>query len=219
MSILVPDETNAEVDVLPRIDLSDPTLYINRELSWIEFNGRCRPGRSRRCTAPAAERVKFLAIFSSNLDEFFMIRVSGLKDQIAAGVTNTPPDGMTPTQQFAAIREKLLPLVDEQRRIYQEDLLPELAAAGVEILDYADLDETSRDWLRDYFNAQIFPVLTPLAFDPGRPFPHISNLSLNLAVSVCDPKDERRFARLKVPTSLPRLVALEERHVMSGWKT
>jgi polyphosphate kinase len=209
MAILVPDETKAEVDALPRIDLSDPALYINRELSWIEFNRRVMDEASDP-RHPLLERVKFVAIFSSNLDEFFMIRVSGLKDQIAAGVTNTPPDGMTPTQQLAAIREKLLPLMDEQRRIYQQDLLPGLAAAGVEILDSTQLDEAGRDWLRDYFNAQIFPVLTPLAFDPGRPFPHISNLSLNLAVSVCDPKGERRFARLKVPTSLPRLVALEE---------
>ncbi|HEX9118884.1 MAG TPA: polyphosphate kinase 1, partial [Anaerolineae bacterium] len=189
-------------------DLRDPALYLNRELSWIEFNRRVLE-EAEDSRHPLLERVKFVSIFSSNLDEFFMIRVSGLKDQLAAGVTNTPPDGMTPAQQLAEIRSRLLPSMIAQQRCFHEELLPALAAAGIEILEYGALSSAECDWLRNYFNAEIFPVLTPLAFDPGRPFPHISNLSLNLAVSVVDPKGERRFARLKVPSTLPRLVPLE----------
>ncbi len=191
------------------INLKDPSLYFNRELSWIEFNRRVlEEAKDKR--HPLLERVKFLAIFSSNLDEFFMIRVSGLKDQIAAGVVNVPPDGMTPTQQLQQIRAQVLPLQQEQRRVFYNDVLPELEAAGIRIQRYVDLQDTDCDRLRAMFQAEILPVLTPLAFDPGRPFPHISNLSLNLAVTVRDRKGEQHFSRIKVPTTLPRLMSLED---------
>ena len=192
------------------VDLKDPSLYFNRELSWIEFNRRVLD-EARDARHPLLERVKFLAIFSSNLDEFFMIRVSGLKDQIAAGVVNVPPDGMTPSQQLQQIRAMVLPMMAEQRHIFYEDILPALRAEGIYIHHYDELDDADCDRLRAYFQAEMLPVLTPLAFDPGRPFPHISNLSLSLAVTVVDrKKGERHFARIKVPTSLPRLVPLED---------
>jgi polyphosphate kinase len=194
---------------IPDIDLKDPALYFNRELSWIEFNRRVLE-EVQDVRHPLLERVKFLAIFSSNLDEFFMIRVSGLKDQIEAGVVNLPPDGMTPTQQLERIRAIVLPMMQEQRRILYEDLLPQLDAAGIQIYRYADLADADCDWLRAYFQAEILPVLTPLGVDTGRPFPHISNLSLNLAVMVRSAKGEELFARVKVPPSLPRLLPLED---------
>jgi polyphosphate kinase len=190
------------------IDLKDPALYFNRELSWIEFNRRVLE-EAQDPRQPLLERVKFLAIFSSNLDEFFMIRVSGLKDQVSAGVTNTPPDGLTPHEQLAAIRNAVLPLMQALGRCYHGAVLPALAAAGIYLLQPEKLCAEERDFLRDYFQSEILPVLTPLAFDPGRPFPHISNLSLNLAVTVRDPRGGTHFARIKVPTSLPRLVPLD----------
>jgi polyphosphate kinase len=193
------------------LDLRDSSLYHNRELSWLEFNRRvldeAADGRH-----PLLERVKFLAIFSSNLDEFFMIRVSGLKDQIAAGVTAVPADGMTPVEQLAEIRARTLPMLEQQRRYFYDDIIPALDAAGIHILHYAQLSQEEQDRLRAYFEAHVLPVLTPLAFDPGRPFPHISNLSLNLGVWVRDPGGEQHFARVKMPTSLPRLVPVEDGH-------
>ncbi len=194
---------------LPVADLKDHALYFNRELSWIEFNRRVLE-EAQDSRNPLLERVKFLAIFSSNLDEFFMIRVSGLKDQISAGVVNLPPDGMTPAQQLKQIREQVLPLMREQRRVFYDNVLPELAAAGIRIERYADLDDRDCDHLREMYQSEIHPVLTPLAVDPGRPFPHISNLSLNLALTVRNPKGEERFARVKVPTTLQRLLSLED---------
>jgi polyphosphate kinase len=198
----------AEVAVAPpAADLKDPSLYFNRELSWIEFNRRVlEEGEDVR--HPLLERVKFLAIFSSNLDEFFMIRVSGLKDQLSAGVTNAPPDGLTPADQLAAIRAAVLPLMLEQSRCFRDEVMPALTAAGIHLLRHDELCPEERDYLRNYFHAELLPVLTPLAFDPGRPFPHISNLSLNLALTVRDPRGGAHFARIKVPTSLPRLVPL-----------
>lgn len=189
----------------PAYDLRDPYLYLNRELSWLEFNRRVLD-EAHDMRHPLLERVKFLAIFSTNLAEFFMIRVSGLKDQLAAGVTSTLADGMHPAEQLAAIRERVLPMQHEQRRYYHECILPELAEAGIEVLHYGQLALEEQDQLRLYFIDEVLPVVTPLAFDPGRPFPHISNLSLNLAVSVSGPSGEQRFARIKMPTSLPRLV-------------
>jgi len=193
----------------PDVDLEQPALYFNRELSWIEFNRRVLE-EAQDVRHPLLERVKFLAIFSSNLDEFFMIRVSGLKDQIAAGVVNTPADGMTPAEQLAEIRAQVLPLMQEQRRCFYDAIMPALAAADIHIHRYDQISPEEQDHLRAYFQAEILPVLTPLGFDPGRPFPHMSNLSLNLAVTVADPRGGTHFARIKVPTSLPRLVALEE---------
>jgi len=193
----------------PEITLKEPELYLNRELSWIEFNRRVLE-EAKDPRHPLLERVKFLAIFSSNLDEFFMIRVSGLKDQVTAGVTNTPPDGMTPAEQLMAIRERVLPLMQEQRHYFYTEIIPALAAAGIHLLRYEQLTAQEQDRLRAYFQAEIMPVLTPLAFDPGRPFPHISNLSLNLAVIVRSPQGTEHFARIKVPNTLPRLIPLEE---------
>lgn len=193
-----------------KIDLRDPSLYFNRELSWLEFNRRVLE-EAQDTRHPLLERVKFLAIFSSNLDEFFMIRVSGLKDQVTAGVTSAPPDGMSPAEQLVEIRARVLPMMREQRRCFYDEIIPALAANDVYILHYYQLDASDQDYLRRYFLDEVLPVVTPLAFDPGRPFPHISNLSLNLAVLVQGPNGEERFARIKVPTSLPRLVPLPPR--------
>lgn len=211
MAVAKPIEAGpmSQVETLPPQNLRDPALYINRELSWIEFNRRVLE-EAEDHRHPILERVKFLSIFSSNLDEFFMIRVSGLKDQIAAGVVDTPPDGMTPAQQLKQIRAMVLLLLQEQRRCFYEEILPALAAEGIHLLRYSELNAEEQDRLREYFRAEILPVLTPLAFDPGRPFPHISSLSLNLAVTVRDHAGEQRFARIKVPTTLPRLVPVEE---------
>lgn len=189
------------------MDLDDPRLYINRELSWLQFNRRVlEEALDER--HPLLERVKFLAIFSDNLDEFFMIRVSGLRRQLEAGTLRTPPDGMTPVEQLAAIRRELLPDLARQLDCWHYDLVPKLRQNGIAVLNYDDLKGKQRKLLRKYFEQEIFPVLTPLAFDPGHPFPHISNLSMNLALVVNDPTHSRRFARLKVPGNFPRLVAI-----------
>lgn len=189
--------------------LADPYLYINRELSWLEFNRRVLEEALDPDLHPLLERVKFLAIFSSNLDEFFMIRVSGLKQQVSAGSVELPPDGMTPAEQLAAIRECLLPMLDQAMACWRDDLKPKLAKAGIRIRDYDELSPAEQSWLTDRFLREVFPVLTPLVFDPGHPFPHISNLSLNLAVALHDPQQgAAHFARVKVPAMLPRLVEL-----------
>lgn len=192
---------------LRAIDLDDPSLYINRELSWLEFNNRVLE-EALDNSHPLLERVKFLSIFSTNLDEFFMIRVSGLRRQLEAGALETPPDGMSPSEQLAAIRRRLLPKLKEQYTCWKEDLLPKLHDQGLKILCYGDLKRKQRKLLRKYFKKEIFPTLTPLAFDPGRPFPHISNLSINLAVLIHDPIHGERFARLKVPQIYPRLLPI-----------
>jgi polyphosphate kinase len=189
------------------LDLDDPSLYFNRELSWLQFNRRVlEEALDER--HPLLERVKFIAIFSSNLDEFFMIRVSGLRRQLAAGTLKTPPDGMTPVEQLAAIRRDLLPDLARQLDTWHYDLLPKLRQAGIEVMDYDELKGKQRKLLRKHFEREIFPALTPLAFDPGHPFPHISNLSMNLAVVINDPLHGERFARLKVPGIFPRLLRI-----------
>ncbi len=186
---------------------AETTPYFNRELSWIEFNRRVL-AEAFNPRAPLLERVKFLAIFAANLDEFFMIRVSGIKQQIAAGVQKRTPDGLTPSEQLAAIRSKLLPLHEEERDLLSEDLLPNLAQQGIYLLNYDQLNLAQCEFLTDYFDRHVFPVLTPLAADSSRPFPHISNLSLNLAVVIQDEAEGELFARVKVPEVLPRLVPL-----------
>lgn len=191
------------------VDLYSPSLYINRELSQVEFNRRVL----NECLSlehPLLERVKFLAIFSSNMDEFFMVRVSGLKQQVFLGITDRPADGLTPREQLLAVYRSVTRLFAEAMDIWQQNLLPQLVENGIHILSYSQLKRSQQKRLRDYFEREVFPVLTPLAFDPGHPFPHISNLSLNLAVEIRDPDtDERRFARVKVPATLPRLVPLK----------
>ncbi len=195
-------------DIGPTIDLNAPSLYINRELGHIEFNRRVL----EECMAdhPLLERVKFLAIYSGNTDEFFMVRVSGLKQQMLLGITDSKADGLTPREQLVAIHRVLTQLFAQANSIWRDLLYPQLVEAGIKILDYSDLKRRSKQKLRGYFDREIFPVLTPLAFDPSRPWPHISNLSLNLAVVIKDPnKEKTSFARVKVPAILPRLVPLE----------
>jgi len=189
-------------------DLNDPRLFINRELSMLEFQRRVLEEALDE-TNPLLERVKFLAILGSNLDEFFMVRVSGLKKQVDAGVVNLPPDGMPPAEQIAAIRKSTLQLIAQARDCLRNDLLPRLNQSGIHVLDYAELDEKQKGHVKSYFDEVIFPVLTPLAFDPGHPFPHISNLSLNLAVLIRDERGLEHFARIKVPDTLPRLVPIK----------
>jgi len=186
-------------------NLNHPTYYINRELSWLEFNRRVLQEAVDE-TVPLLERVKFLSIFSSNLDEFFMIRVAGLRRQLASGILKAPPDGLTPAQQLAEIRERLLPMLDNLTRCWKKDIQPRLAEAGIRIIPYKELKSGQQKLLRKHFQKEIFPILTPLAFDPGHPFPHISNLSMNLAVVINDPGYGMRFARVKVPHLLPRLL-------------
>ena len=182
--------------------------YLNRELSWLDFNARVL-ALAEDTTLPLLERAKFLAIFSSNLDEFFQVRVSGLKEQLAAGVRSTSPDGLDQVEQLRAIRGRVEDLVSRQARAFTKDVVPSLREAGVEFADWDDLTADERSRLAREFDDQIFPVLTPLAVDPAHPFPYISNLSLNLAVVVRDAASgEQRFARVKVPPLLPRFVAL-----------
>ncbi|MFN8481908.1 MAG: polyphosphate kinase 1 [Anaerolineae bacterium] len=182
----------------------DPKLYFNRELSLIDFSCRVlEEAQDER--NPLLERVKFLAIVASNLAEFFMVRVSGLKQQVEAGVVDLSEDGLTPGEQLALVRQAALKLMEDSRLCLKE-LLPQLDSAGIHILDYDELDDHQRAGVDEFFDQVIFPVLTPLALDPGRPFPHISNMSLNLAVMIRDQSGLERFARLKVPDTLPRLL-------------
>jgi polyphosphate kinase len=184
-----------------------PTLlYLNRELSWLDFNARVLHEALDERT-PLLERLKFMAIFSSNLDEFYMVRVAGLRRQVAAGVTQPSPDGLTPQEQLDAIERRSRELLALQRHHLHEVLCPALAERGVQLLGVEDL--TSAEWgaIDELFESQIFPILTPLAVDPGHPFPYISNLSLSLAVEIRDPvHGADHFARVKVPKSLPRWV-------------
>ena len=189
----------------PITDYEQPDLYINRELSWIEFNRRVFE-EAQDSRHPLLERIKFLSIFDTNLDEFIMIRLAGLKDQLAAHVTSLSPDGMTAEQQLAAVRQIQTPLIHEVHRYWRNTLCPLLSEQHIHLLSYEQLNEAQRAAMLSYFEHEIFPVLTPLAVDPGHPFPHISNRSLNLAVVIADTGHSERFARVKVPPSLPRLV-------------
>ncbi len=186
------------------VDLHDPSLYINRESALLAFQERVLEEASDPSN-PLLERVKFFAILSSNMAEFYMVRVAGLKQQVEAGIAEVSADGLTPAEQLAVVRERAVGLLQRGRKVFQV-LLEELDAEGIHILDYERLDEEQRRAADLYFEEQAFPVLTPLAFDPGRPFPHISNLSLNLAVLVRAGDGEERFARVKVPKALDRLV-------------
>src|SRR5256884_907861 len=182
---------------------------MSRGLRWIGFNRRGLEA-AQDSRQPLLERVKFLSIFETNLDEFIMIRIAGLKDQLAAHVTNVSPDGLNAEQQLRAVRQCLAPLVQQVRLCWRDELMPLLEAQHIHILDYEQLDAKQRAAMRTYFEQEIFPVLTPLALDPGHPFPHISNLSLNLAVVIAaDPIYGERFARVKVPPTLPRLVPVQ----------
>ncbi|HEY5578828.1 MAG TPA: polyphosphate kinase 1, partial [Acidimicrobiia bacterium] len=180
--------------------------YLNRELSWLSFAERVL-ALAADPDLPLLDRTRFLAIFSSGLDEFFQVRVAGLKEQVAHGVRVTPPDGLTPDAQLAAIRDRVIDLYARQSKIFHGDLVPALAAESVQFCDLDDMDREGRAFLDQQFREKLFPVLTPLAVDPAHPFPYISDLSLNLAVFVANPDGGRpRFARVKVPPILPRFV-------------
>ncbi|NNL47866.1 MAG: polyphosphate kinase 1 [Acidimicrobiia bacterium] len=198
-------------------DLYSPELYINRELSWLQFNLRVLE-EALDPKRPLFERIKFLSIFSSNLDEFFMIRVSGLRDQLLAGALEAPADGMTPAEQLAAIRLRLQPQLERYDEAWS-GIIEELTDEGVQILLLEDLKKKQRKLLRKYFESEIFPALTPLAFDPSHPFPHISNLSVNLAVVLRDPRLGERFARVKVPHMLPRLLRIPSEERAEAFET
>ena len=189
-------------------ELADRRLFINRELSLLEFQRRvleeAQDGRN-----PLLERIKFLSILGSNLDEFFMVRVGGLKMQVDAGVGDLSIDGQTPAEQLAAVRRVSAGLMTAARDCLIDDLLPKLDRAGIHVMGYDQLQDKQRAAIQEYFHTVIFPVLTPLALDPGRPFPHISNLSLNLAVLVRDQRGQQRFARVKIPNTLPRLLPVK----------
>ncbi|WP_218079443.1 polyphosphate kinase 1 [Anthocerotibacter panamensis] len=191
----------------------EPFLYINRELSWLAFNERVL-AEAMDSRTPLLERLKFLAIFANNLDEYFMIRVAAIKRQIESGVTVRTPDGLSPEQQIQVINQRLIPLSDLHHQCYQ-DLLPALAQWGIRVLDYTDLSDGDLDYVQVYFKERIFPVLTPLAVNPSHPFPYLSNLSLSLLVVLTDPErgGVASFARVKVPHHLlERFIPLPNPH-------
>lgn len=190
------------------VELSSPALYINRELSLLEFQRRVLEEALDERN-PLLERVKFLAIFGSNMDEFFMVRVSGIRKQVEAHIMEVFPDGLTPPEVLAAIRRLSLELYESALRSLNKKILPGLDKAGIHLVDYHKLTETQAKKTDDYFKEVIYPVLTPLALDPGHPFPHISNLSLNLAIEIRDKKGNEKFARLKVPNTLARLIPIK----------
>jgi polyphosphate kinase len=180
--------------------------FLNRELSWLDFNARVLE-LAEDGSLPLLERVKFLAIFASNLDEFFMVRIAGLKRRQSTGLTVRSPDGLTIREQLERVTARTQELVQRHSDVFNKDVLPQLEDEGIRIVRWDELEEQSALRLREYFRDQVFPVLTPLAVDPAHPFPYISGLSLNLAVSVHDPDTNApRFARLKVPNNVPRFV-------------
>jgi polyphosphate kinase len=195
--------------------MPDQSLLINRELSWIEFNLRVLE-EALDTSAPLLERLKFLSIFSTNLDEFFMVRVSGLQEQLETNPTLLSPDGHTPAAQLKMISERLRPLLKKQTECLVNEILPGLEKLGVYVIRYEDLTDSERRDLARIFYERVFPVLTPLAVDPGHPFPYISNISLNLGVLLAPTSDgieeKPRFARVKVPPNVPRLIPLKEGH-------
>jgi polyphosphate kinase len=190
--------------------LTDPWLYLNREISWLQFNDRVLSLAADPGT-PLLERLRFLSIFATNLDEFYMVRVSGLREQVEAGVATRGSDGWTPTETLEAISKYIGPATETHTRCFLEDVVPALEAAGIHLAEVDQLERQDREYLGEYFQDQVFPVLTPLAVDPGHPFPYLSNLSLSLAVTVRDPASHRPlFARVKVPDILPRFVPLAD---------
>ena len=189
-------------------ELRNPELYVNRELSWLAFNDRVLD-QARDRSWPVLERLKFLAIFGSNLDEFFMIRVSGLHEQLQSQAPSNAPDAFSAVEQLTRIRSLVLRMTQSAVSLWLSDLLPELTKNEIRVRSFGELSSDQREWARAYFRRAVFPVLTPLAVDPVHPFPFLSNLSLSLAVEAENPLTmERRFARIKVPESLPRFVLL-----------
>jgi polyphosphate kinase len=185
--------------------------FLNRELSRLDFNARVLELAGDEAL-PLLERVNFCSIFSTNMDEFFMVRVAGLMDQVAGGVTRPSPDGLTPQAALRSIRERTLKLVAEQAKLWKRDLKPALAEHGIVIAEIEDLNRSELGELERVFVTEIFPVLTPLAVGPGQPFPYISGLSLSLGLFVRDGETgEERFARVKVPELLPRFLSIGSR--------
>src|SRR5918995_4590612 len=201
----------AEIGAVP----SKSQFFFNRELSLLEFHARVLE-EALDDRNPLLERRKFLSIFSSNLDEFFMIRVSGLKEELEHSLSVVSADGLTPAEQLAKTRERVLVLVEQQARCLREEVLPQLKEAGLSLIRYESLSHHERESLKDYFTEKVFPVLTPLAVDPSHPFPYISPLSVNIGLMVHAPtgvkfkgrrkREESRFVRIKVPSVVPRLV-------------
>jgi len=183
--------------------------FFNRDLSWVEFNRRVLE-EALSPTLPLLEKVKFVSIFSSNLDEFYMIRVSGLKEQIAAHILEPTIDGLTAAEQVQQIEKLLKPMMDQLYNLWNEQITPALKENNIQILQFHEFNPDEQVKLNEYFTKEIYPVLTPLAFDPGRPFPYISNLSLSLAILVRKPNGEAHFARVKVPSILPRLLQVDD---------
>jgi polyphosphate kinase len=208
---LSPTDGRSPTGPSAELDMHDPALYLNRELSWLDFNDRVLQLAEEQ-RLPLLERVKFCAIYTTNLDEFYMVRVAGLRDQIEAGVENPGQDGRTPSQTIALIRERVASLSRRLTDCFEGELRPALADHDIQVVGVRELDDERRGELAALFAKKIFPALTPLAVAPGRPFPYISNLSLSLAVLVRDPAtDQTVFARVKVPTEiLPRFVALKQ---------
>ncbi len=202
------------------LSVHDPKFLTNRELSWLEFNRRVLL-QALDADNPLLERLKFLSIFSTNLDEFFMVRVSGLKEQIAEGINKPTPDGLTPAEQVREIRQIVRPMLVEQMMCLNEDILPQLKEQGLEVLAYEELDKKIQKKLNKYFLRNVFPVLTPQSVDESHPFPYISNLSLNLGLIVKPDKQfdhdkikhlysDNRFVRIKLPPNIPRLISINE---------
>ena len=212
--IAAPDLVDAPVVVPPPVDLTDPSLYINRELSWLAFNQRVLD-QANDLAHPLLERVKFLAIVADNLDEFYMVRVATLLKKFRAGVDGTSPDGLNTEQQLHAIRQRAAQMLDDVATCWQELLRPLLDSEAIRFLEPADYTPEVKTFLAAYFKTHIWPVLTPLAFDPGHPFPYISNLSHSFAVVVRH-SGRTKFARVKVPDKLPRFVAIPERKGARG---
>ena len=187
----------------------DPKNFFNRDLSWVEFNRRVME-EAFNPDLPLLEKVKFISIFFSNLDEFYMIRVSGLKEQIAANILEPTIDGLTPLEQVQKIEKMLRPMLETLYNYWNNSIVPQLKEKNIFLYKFDDFTPEEREKLRTYFQKEIYPILTPLAFDPGRPFPYISNLSLNLAVLIRNPKGDTHFARVKVPSNYSRLLAVDD---------
>src|SRR5690606_19146184 len=201
------EQVGAELDLRPLPD----DRFADRELSWLAFNQRVLE-LAEDPSQPLLERVRFLAIFASNLDEFFMVRVAGLKRRMATGIAVTAASGLSPRQVLDAISERAHDLMARHARVFAEDVQPALAAEGITLVHWDELETREQERLHKFFRKQIFPVLTPLAVDPAHPFPYISGLSLNLAVVVANPTTgKEHFARVKVPPLLPRFIAVDAR--------